>query len=226
MITKAFKWFNDNFWYIIAFFNVTPLVINLFTHSLEVEEEILHSLALLISLVAIGIKRWLGNSMDFVQRIYDFNKDNGLIEKGYSDFLESSFQIEEALEGFNSLQSLASVLTDEECEPRVRDDASPKNISRAIVQLAKEGSYRADSTFRISDVDRLDKACDAIVFAVGSMAKLGLNPDQINRAINIVMDANSAKTGCPKDEYGKLMKPENFPEPEPRLQELLNECNN
>ena len=60
MIAKTFRWFNDNFWYIIAFFNVTPLVISLFTHSLEVEEEILHSLALLISLVAIDIKRWLG----------------------------------------------------------------------------------------------------------------------------------------------------------------------
>lgn len=158
---------------------------------------------------------------DFVQRIYDFNKDNGLIDKGYSDFLESSFQIEEALEGFNSLQSLANILTDEECEPRVRDDASPKNISRAIVQVAKEGSYMTDSTFRISDVDRLDKACDAIVFAVGSMAKLGLSPSQIHQALNIVMDANQAKTGCPKDAEGKLMKPSNFPNPEPRLQELL-----
>ena len=28
---------------------------------------------------------------DFVQRIYDFNKDNGLLDKGYDDFLESSF---------------------------------------------------------------------------------------------------------------------------------------
>ena len=38
---------------------------------------------------------------NFVQEIYDFNKQAGLLEKGYSDFLESSFQIEEALEGFN-----------------------------------------------------------------------------------------------------------------------------
>lgn len=29
---------------------------------------------------------------DFVQRIYDFNRDNGLLKKkGYDDFLESSF---------------------------------------------------------------------------------------------------------------------------------------
>ena len=158
---------------------------------------------------------------DFVQRIYDFNKDNDLLEKGYTDYLESSFQIEEALEGFTHLQDLANILTDEEQEDRVRDNSTPKNISRAIVQLAKEGSYDIDSTFRIPDVDRLDKACDAIVFAVGSIAKLGLTPTQIHEALNIVMDANLAKSGCPKDAEGKLLKPDNFPNPEPRLQALL-----
>ena len=35
------------------------------------------------------------------------------------------------------------------------------------------------------------------------------------------MDANEAKNGCPKDEFGKLLKPENFPNPEPRLEQLL-----
>ena len=73
----------------------------------------------------------------------------------------------------------------------------------------------------LADVDRLDKSCDAIVFAVGSMAKLGLTPAQIHEALNIVMDANQAKTGCPKDSEGKLLKPDNFPNPEPRLQALL-----
>ena len=38
--------------------------------------------------------------MDFVQRIHDFNQQAGLLDKPYDDFLESSFQIEEALEGF------------------------------------------------------------------------------------------------------------------------------
>lgn len=28
---------------------------------------------------------------DFVQRIYDFNRHNGLLVNGYDDFLESSF---------------------------------------------------------------------------------------------------------------------------------------
>ena len=143
---------------------------------------------------------------DFVQRIYDFNKDNGLIEKGYSDFLESSFQIEEALEGFD-IKEVSENTTDGHFST-----ASAKLLSRYILD---------GEQFIGTDVDRLDKACDAIVFAVGSMAKLGLSPSQMHQALNIVMDANQAKTGCPKDAEGKLMKPSNFPNPEPRLQELL-----
>ena len=152
--------------------------------------------------------------MTFVQQIYDFNKQAGLLEKGYDDFLESSFQIEEALEGFPNLQNLANILTDEESEERVRDDASPKNISRAIVQYVRGNT-------KISDVDRLDKACDAVVFAIGSMAKLGLTPAQIVEAMNTVTDANLQKLSMPKDEHGKLTKPANFVGPETKLQALL-----
>ena len=143
---------------------------------------------------------------DFVQRIYDFNKDNGLLDKGYSDFLESSFQIEEALEGFD-IKEVSQNTTDYRLTT-----SSAKELSRYILDREK---------FIGTDVDRLDKACDAIVFAVGSMAKLGLTPSQIHEALNIVMDANLAKSGCPKDAEGKLLKPDNFPNPEPRLQMLL-----
>lgn len=38
---------------------------------------------------------------------------------------------------------------------------------------------------------------------------------------NEKMTAGKTKTGCPKDEHGKLMKPANFPESQPKLQELL-----
>lgn len=161
---------------------------------------------------------------DFVQRIYDFNKDNGLIEKGYSDFLECSFQVEEALEHLN-FEPLLPIL--EKSHPAYSQSphygvVTAKDVSRAILTHCIEPvDGRTMSDDCISDVDRLDKACDAIVFAVGSMAKLGLSPSQIHQAINIVMDANHAKTGCPKDAEGKLMKPSNFPNPEPRLQELL-----
>ena len=213
---------------------------------------------------------------DFVTRIYEFNRDNGLLDKGYDDFLESSFQIEEALENLQPQFIIASMFNEIQ-EDFNGDRTSPKDVARLIASLAMTSDLTTDldgtvfttnailpdtpywdgtewstaldiainngdryiqdgdgTLFKIfnrgsvqnilppiSDVDRLDKACDAIVFAVGSIAKLGLTPTQIHEALNIVMDANLAKSGCPKDAEGKLLKPDNFPSPEPRLQALL-----
>ena len=160
--------------------------------------------------------------MTFVQQIYDFNKQAGLLEKGYDDFLESSFQIEEALEGFEGLESLAVELTDEDDD---LVEATPKALSRKIVHIAQNG-YHVDGSDKIPvpDVDRLDKACDAVVFAIGSMAKLGLTPAQIIEAMNIVTEANLQKLSNIKiDSRGKLLKDSNFIGPEAQLQALLDE---
>ncbi len=148
-----------------------------------------------------------------IKQIYAFNKEAGLLNKPYDDFLESSFLIEEALEGFD-LDLCASQFAPlaESTEP-----TTSKSLSRAIVNAA-DGKH-----IKLAPVDRLDKACDAVVYAVGSMAKLGLNPQQITQALNIVMQANFAKLGGPIDEFGKQLKPENWEEyaPEPALQALL-----
>ena len=153
--------------------------------------------------------------MTFVQQIYDFNKQAGLLEKGYDDFLESSFQIEEALEGFGDLPYLQVRLHSE--GKHYEELCNPKEISRQIVRLAEMDSKPTN----IPDVDRLDKACDAVVFAIGSMAKLGLTTAQIVEAMNIVTEANLQKLSMPKDEHGKLTKPANFVGPETKLQALL-----
>ena len=153
--------------------------------------------------------------MTFVQQIYDFNKQAGLLEKGYDDFLESSFQIEEALEGFGDLPYLQVRLHSE--GKHYEELCNPKEISRQIVRLAEMDSKPTN----IPDVDRLDKACDAVVFAIGSMAKLGLTPAQIIEAMNIVTEANLQKLSMPKDEHGKLTKPANFVGPETKLQAIL-----
>jgi len=147
-----------------------------------------------------------------IKQIVDFNKKAGLVEKGYNDHLEASFQIEEALEGFTQLQRLAKVLYLD------TQEATPKELSRTLVSVAHS------SDEHLSDVDRLDKACDAVVFAIGSMAKLGLNSNQVTRALNIVMQANNAKL-CEKssDSYGKLQKPKDFIGPEEALQKILDE---
>ena len=145
---------------------------------------------------------------DFVQKIYDFNKQAGLLGKGYDDFLESSFQIEEALEGFN-IEEVSQNTTDYQFKT-----SSAKELARYILDHEQ---------FTGSDVDRLDKAIDAIVFAVGSIAKLGLTPEQISRAISVVTNANLQKLSMPKDEFGKLTKPADFVGPEVELQKILNE---
>ena len=91
-------------------------------------------------------------TVDHIDAIYQFNEQAGLLEQGYNDFSESAYQIEEALEGYEIAHGFTVHLD------------TPKEMSRTIV--------RAQGPFIGTDVDRLDKAIDAIVFAVGSIAKL------------------------------------------------------
>ena len=169
---------------------------------------------------------------NFVQEIYDFNKQAGLLDKCYDYFLESSFQIEEALEGFDlrklwcklngfNSEITATVLQVDELKTALK----AKDIARKILydHVTVDDSLESLQADYISDVDRLDKAIDAIVFAVGSIAKLGLNVEQIHRAIGVVTEANLQKLSMPKDEHGKLMKPANFIGPETKLQVILDE---
>lgn len=144
-------------------------------------------------------------TVDHIDAIYQFNEQAGLLEQGYNDFSESAYQIEEALEGYEIAHGFTVHLD------------TPKEMSRTIV--------RAQGPFVGTDVDRLDKAIDAIVFAVGSIAKLGLTPPQIREAIEIVTTANLQKISMPKDEFGKLTKPADFIGPETKLQKLLDRRN-
>ena len=145
-------------------------------------------------------------TVDYIDAIYQFNEQAGLLEQGYNDFSESAYQIEEALEGYEIAQGFTVHLD------------TPKEMSRTIV--------RAQGSFVGTDVDRLDKAIDAIVFAVGSIAKLGLTPPQIREAIEIVTTANLQKLSNIKiDSNGKLLKDSNFIGPEAKLQKLLDRRN-
>lgn len=172
--------------------------------------------------------------MTFVQQIYDFNQQAGLLNNPYSDYLESSFQIEEALEGFN-LTGLYSALEGFSSDtinvavssPEVASVLSAKLVSRIItskaMQLSEHSSPEDIRKSVLSDVERLDKAIDAIVFALGSIYKLKLTPEQASRAISVVCTANLQKISMPKDEHGKLTKPADFIGPEVALQSILDE---
>ena len=143
-----------------------------------------------------------------IKRITQFNQDAGLLGKGYDDFLESSFQIEEALEGFESPGRDLTLSFE-----------GPKHTARAIISWMQRDS---EVDFEVSDVDRLDKACDSVVYAIGSMAKLGLSAQDITQALNIVMDKNLEKLKNKKyDAEGKLLPDESFVGPEAQLQLLL-----
>jgi len=141
-----------------------------------------------------------------IKQIYKFNQEAGLLAKGYSDDRECAYPIEEALEGFNT----------EELANQIGCDSvpNPKDISRAIISLTtNEGT--------ITDVDRLDKHLDTIVFAFGSIFKLGLTAQDAMTALGIVMEANMTKLTVGTDEFGKQQKPEDFVPPEEKLQKLL-----
>ena len=150
--------------------------------------------------------------LNSIKEIVKWQRDAGNAAKPYNDFLESSFQIEEALEGFEFPARDLTLSFD-----------GPKNTSRSIVSWMQRDS---EVDFNITDVDRLDKACDAIIFAIGSMTKLGLDHHAITKALNIVNDANKAKLGMSRDAEGKLLKPEGFVGPEVKLQELLDGIRN
>ena len=150
-----------------------------------------------------------------IKEIVKWQHDAGNAAKPYKDSLESSFQIEEALEGFGDLPYLQCRL---HSEGEYNEElCNPKELSRQIVRLAEMDSKPTN----IPDVDRLDKACDAIVYAIGSMTKLGLDHHAITKALNIVNDANKAKLGMSRDAEGKLLKPDDFVGPEVKLQALL-----
>ena len=147
---------------------------------------------------------------DVFDLVYDFNDKAGLIEAGYDDFRESAFQVEEAIEGLD-LYELALFLHG----PEYTGEVTSKALSRSIIAACCIKQP-------VPDVDRLDKACDAIIFAIGSMAKLGLSPEQMRQALDIVAKANLAKLSNIKiDSSGKLLKDSNFIGPEERLQTLL-----
>ena len=151
-----------------------------------------------------------------VKAICQFNDKAGLSQRDFNDRLESSFLIEESLEGFDRLDILAEILSKNTLGIKVLS-SSPKDISRAITAIAMSDNCV------VSDRDRFDKHIDAYVYTTGSMRKLKLTPQQIEAGILVVNQANLKKLGAPKDEHGKLTKPEGWEQfaPEAKLQAIL-----
>lgn len=144
-------------------------------------------------------------SLNPVKLIYKFNKEAGLLDTDYIDEKECAFPIEEMLEALNTTSL---------CDTLGTPNANPKLLSRRIMALT---SVPMD----ITELDRLDKHLDTIVYSFGSIFKLGLTPQQAIAALEIVAQANMQKLSVGTDDHGKQMKPVNFIGPEERLQALL-----
>lgn len=145
--------------------------------------------------------------------VYKFNSKARLLDHGYSDIRESAYGIEEMLEGFN----LGVVADSMRRNAEFLADNSPREVSLEIVNQAASG-FDPNS---LTDVDRVDKHVDSIIYSLGSLYKLGLNEEEAIEAIQIVAKANLQKLTAGKDEHGKQMKPEGFIPPEEALAELL-----
>lgn len=78
-----------------------------------------------------------------------------------------------------------------------------------------------------NDVDKLDALVDLVFVSIGAIWKLGLNEQQIKKALLIVCDSNDSKSISPLKTASHLKanidKGKHFVPPEKRLQELLNE---
>jgi len=153
-----------------------------------------------------------------IKQIYRFNKEAGLLNKGYDDRRESAYPIEEMLETFVDSEGKLSELEDD--LPSELNDVlttlTPKQASRMIMGTIAQPN-------KPTEVDILDKHLDSIIFNFGSIFKLGLTPQQAMRALELVMNANMTKLKAGQDSEGKQMKPSNFVGPEEKLQHLLNE---
>ena len=75
-------------------------------------------------------------------------------------------------------------------------------------------------------VDKLDALIDMTYIALGAMWKMGLSQEQIEDAIHVVCDSNASKTATwtPIHIKANIDKGKSFIPPEPRLQEILDEC--
>lgn len=155
-----------------------------------------------------------------IQAIIDFNAKAGFITgannfSNFNDTKESAYLIEEALEPYQ-VEHLASLF-----ELAKHTAEYTKNPQR---EVAKAILANTDVAEVPTKVQLVDKYVDAIIYAVGSLGKMGLTHQDITAALNIVTEANVKKTLNPVyDDEGKLLKPADWDkyDPEYRLINLI-----
>ena len=93
--------------------------------------------------------------MDMFQKIVEWNRERGLLEKGFNQEKETSFIIEELLESTGNYDSISAREKAEQYAKEITSGAQPKSH------------------------DVIDALFDIVIFASGAMAKLGYNPTKV-----------------------------------------------
>ena len=140
-----------------------------------------------------------------IQAIVEFNVKADLLSAGFEDKKESAYLIEEALEPYD-VSYLGKLL----CLDLDKGN-SHKHVARGIIANV------LPSKEPMTKIETIDKYIDAIVFAVGALAKQGLSHQDITQLINIVNECNMKKLLAGKDSEGKQMKPADWVGPEEKI---------
>lgn len=139
-------------------------------------------------------------------KVYKFNKDRGLLDKGFDYNREAGFLMSESLElidnkAFRKHDGLESLTNDEH--------------ARHIMNWFKTDESPLDKA-----VKYIDTWADQFVFGAGAGMKMGLPIGTLVQILNIVMEANLQKTGG-INEDGKQQKGTAFKSPDEQIREIL-----
>jgi len=142
-----------------------------------------------------------------LSKIFKFNNDRGLLDKGFNYNREAGFLLSESFE-----------LIDNE---EMRDDDG-------LLSLTNDSySSHLVTAYEITDESDIDKAVkfvdtfiDQFVFGAGGCMKMGLPLGTIEQLIHIVANANLQKTGS-VDAEGKFSKGTAFKAPDEAIREVL-----
>jgi predicted HAD superfamily Cof-like phosphohydrolase len=115
--------------------------------------------------------------MTILEKIVQWNRERGLIQRGFNHQKETSFIIEELIESTGRKNS-----------EEARDEAE------ALASQITQGSNPSDEAL-------VDAFADIMVYSIGAIAKLGYNPDMV---MDEVYEEINSRTGTLID--GKFVK--------------------
>ena len=143
---------------------------------------------------------------DVLTKIFKFNKDRGLLDKGFDYTRESGFLLSESLELVDNKALMTALMVE-----GITNDVFANEI---VTQYPMKGE---------SDLDRqvkyVDTFIDQFIFGAGGCMKMGIPMGSIIEMMHIVCDANLQKTGVNDD--GKASKGTAFKSPDEKIREIL-----